>query len=115
VAVDLQVARGPLLVEHAQGNLRVARDSLGLGPLGHGRDDNLMPVRAVVDNRHRRAVFRSAVAEDRSPVIKNELPPLLRGHRVASADWAGCSPAAPLAAGRAPTTNASACRITAGS
>ena len=77
VAVNLQVAGRPLLVEDAQGYLRAARDGLGLCPLGHRRDEDLVLVQAVEDDRHRWTVLGAAVAEDRGAVIEHELLALL--------------------------------------
>jgi hypothetical protein len=67
-------------------------DRFGLAPLGHGRDQEILAVHDVVDDRHGRAVFLARVTEYAGAVVPNKLPAfvlvhgaLLRVHLVAPA------------------------------
>jgi hypothetical protein len=83
VAIDLQVGEGPGLVEYAEADFAVAGNRFGLGPIAHGRYEQVVVVVwDVVDDRHRRAVGFAAVAKYAGPVGLNEQPPL-RGQHVA--------------------------------
>jgi hypothetical protein len=77
VAIDLQVGKRPGFVEDAETDFAVAGYRFGLGPIAHGRHQQVVVVVwDVVDDRHRRAVRSAAVAEYAGPVGLNEQPPL---------------------------------------
>ena len=66
VALDLQVAERPALIEHAQADLALPGDRLGLGPVVHGRHQQVVAVgrhvapRSTAPGRRPDGLVRSA-------------------------------------------------------
>jgi len=80
--VNLQVGQRPLLVEHTQRRLAGSQHGLGLGPTSHGRDQQVVAIDHVVDDRNRRRPLLALEAEDAGAVVLDEGPALLLVHHV---------------------------------
>ena len=77
VAVDLKVARRPLLVQHAKRDFGIASHGLCLGPVGHGRDQDLRrrgakphDGQAYQQRRHTEAACQCRGTDDEAAILR---------------------------------------------
>src|SRR5208282_2547 len=84
VAIHLQVRRWPLFIHHAKRDLGISPDCFRLSALSHRRDQNVVAVHHVVDDRHRRPIVLATVTKYARAMRADKFASFLGRHGVFS-------------------------------